>query len=257
MFASFVALSSVAVGAPVVADGSPTTVTGSGLWDLEHMDLDAARSRGRRAVPNRECIATGLFEYWAGCQPIKGRGFGHCVLKDGQCQDGSHGALCGRSEDCQAVPGRGEHGVCIEGKCHDGREGARCGTKFGGIGAYMPKPKTIDIGLETDKRGVKPVIKNNPLDDAYVSIGLVNNGQTGDCQAGLVCHGDSGFLGMGVSSHTCQQPERYQCLAGVMGKCGFQCISLCHDRRDDFARHRPPECDACNSFKVPAWREGA
>jgi len=253
MFASFVALSSVAVGTPVVADGSSTTVTGPGQWDLEHMDLDAARLRGRRAGPANPtkyiaCAATGWFEYMAGCQPIPGRGGYHCVLKDGQCQDGSHGASCVSSEDCQPVPGRGEHGVCIEGKCHDGREGARCGTTFGGVGAYMPKPKEIQIGVETDKRGFKPAIKNNPLDDAYVSIGLVSNGQTGDCQAGLVCHGDSGFLGMGVSSHTCQQPERYQCLAGFMGTCGFQCISLCHDRRDDF--QRPPECDACNSFKV-------
>lgn len=73
----------------------------------------------------------GWIEYMMGCQPIEGRG-NHCVYRNGECQIGRKDAsgtkaLCGRSEDCVRVQGRG-HGVCIDGLCHAGNVGDKCGT---------------------------------------------------------------------------------------------------------------------------------
>ena len=139
-----------------------------------------------------------MFEYWAGCQPIKGRDFGHCVLRDGQCQDGSHGALCGRSEDCQPVPGRGEHGVCIEGKCHDGREGARCGSTSGPLKLWT---RGTDI----------------------------------DCQAGFDCDAASIPL-YGAGQHQCTSRQRTKCFADILRtpECGAACLPLCFKDKADF-----------------------
>ena len=79
------------------------------------------------------------------------------------------------------------------------------------------------------------------MNDASLNIGLVSNGQTGDCQAGLVCHGDSGFLGMGVSKHQCSSPTRLQCFKDIFAnpECGVPCLPLClKDKTDkaDFAK---------------------